>query len=289
MISQAVLQSPGETTRKKEPRVSNFLDNATPIYYPSINHISIHLSPLPVSPCLPLTPSLSLIHLQGNPNYRIEDKIYQHRKGRRKEKKKNQGYPFTTTFPIHAHLTIVLTTPLKINQTPTTLLPLPLLLLLLPRPSPKRIIILLRTKRRPRLSRELRRRQARILALQRLHLLLLLAVKERVIPRLRSLQPPHRARASGIDKSARRSVLRGEAHVAGVAEGVLTFAAGQEGVEARLVGVLGCGVLLLEGWRLLLLLSGRGGEVGDGVGALGEGVGGLLFLEAGEGGLFGGG
>lgn len=83
-------------------------------------------------------------------------------------------------------------------------------------------------------------------------------------------------------------MLGRQTHVAGVAESILAFAAGEQGVEARLVGVLGCGVLLLEGRGLLLWLRGGGGEVCDWVDALGELVCGLLFLEAGEGGLFGG-
>lgn len=72
-------------------------------------------------------------------------------------------------------------------------------------------------------------------------------------------------------------MLSGETHVANVAEGVLTFARGQEGVESRLIRILS--VLLLKGRRILLLRGGRGCEVRDWIGTLVELVGGLLFLK----------
>lgn len=124
---------------------------------------------------------------------------------------------------------------LQINQTSTTLL---LLTLLLPRPSTERVVVLLllltaKASHRSSLSRELRRRHAGVLALQRL-----LLVEEGVVARLGRFQATHRARAGRVDECSGRRVLGGETHVAGVAEGVLAFAAGQEGVEARLVRVL---------------------------------------------------
>ena len=126
---------------------------------------------------------------------------------------------------------------LQINQTSTTLL---LLTLLLPRPSTERVVVLLllllltaKASHRSSLSRELRRRHAGVLALQRL-----LLVEEGVVARLGRFQATHRARAGRVDERSGRRVLGGETHVAGVAEGVLAFAAGQEGVEARLVRVL---------------------------------------------------
>lgn len=169
---------------------------------------------------------------------------------------------------------------LQVNET-STLLTLALLALL-PGPRTEWVVVLL-ARAKARLLRELRRWHAGVLALQRLLLLSALAEKG-VVACLCSFKTAHRACARGVDESAWCGVLCGQTHVADVAEGVLAFAAGEQGVEARLVRVLG--VLLLEGWCLLLRLGRRGGEVCDWVGALVELVGSLLFLKAGEGGRF---
>lgn len=70
------------------------------------------------------------------------------------------------------------------------------------------------------------------------------------------------ARAGRVDKCSRRRVLRGDAEVACVAEGVHSVARFEEGGEARFVGGLHL-LLLLQ--LLLLLLWGRskGGLLGE--------------------------
>ena len=90
-------------------------------------------------------------------------------------------------------------------------------------------------------------------------------------------------------------MLRGNARVADVAESVLAFARGEEGVEAGGVGVLPGLSLGGDGWGTLLLLvlgrrgrDKRGGVIRDRVGPLQgrESGSGLLLGEGGEGGGF---
>lgn len=77
------------------------------------------------------------------------------------------------------------------------------------------------------------------------------------------------ALAGAVDEGAGGGVLRGDAEVAGIAEGVHAFARGEEGVEAGVLGVL-----------VLCRLCGGRGEGGDGV----EWGGCFLLGEGGEGG-----